>query len=55
MRKRRPTEERIIGALKERQAGCSIAELSCNHGVSDVPFIKGAASLAAWKRPTPGN
>lgn len=55
MRKWQPTEERIIGALKERQAGCSIAELSRNHGVSDAPLMNGAPSLAAWKRPTPGN
>ena len=55
MRKRRPSEERIIWALKKRQAGCSIAELSRNHGVSDAPFTNGAPSLAPWKRPTPGN
>ena len=40
MRKSRYTEERIIGILKEHQAGLSAADLCRKHGISDATFYK---------------
>lgn len=40
MRKSRFSEERIIGILKEHQAGLSAAELCRRHGISDATFYK---------------
>ena len=42
MKRKRFTEEQIIGILKEHEAGVSVAELCRNHGVSD-------ASIYKWK------
>mgnify|MGYP003331633246 CR=1 FL=1 len=38
--KTRHTEEQIIQALKEHQAGASVAELCRRHGVSQPTFYK---------------
>ena len=38
--KARHTEEQIIQALKEHQAGASVAELCRRHGVSQATFYK---------------
>lgn len=38
MRKSRFTEEQIIGALKEHQAGLPVAELCRRHGISEATF-----------------
>ena len=42
MKRKRFTEEQIIGILKEHEAGVSVAELCRKHGVSD-------ASIYKWK------
>jgi putative transposase len=33
-----PSEEQIIGTLKEHEAGVSVADLCRKHGVSDASF-----------------
>jgi putative transposase len=38
MKRRRFSEEAIIGILKEHQAGLSAAELCRKHGISDATF-----------------
>jgi len=38
MKRSRFSEERIIGILKEHQAGLSAAELCRKHGISDATF-----------------
>ena len=40
MKRKRFTEEQIIGILKEHQAGLSAAEVCRKHGVSDATFYK---------------
>jgi len=40
MRKSRFSEERIIGILKEHQAGIGAKELCRKHGISDGMFYK---------------
>lgn len=42
MRKSRFSEERIIGILKEQQAGLAVVELCRKHGIS-------AATFYAWR------
>ena len=42
MKRKRFSEEQIIGILKEHDAGISVAELCRKHGVSD-------ASIYKWK------
>ena len=40
MKRKRFSEEQIIGILKEHQAGLSAAELCRKHGISDATFYK---------------
>ena len=42
MKRSRLTEEKIIGVLKEAEAGAKTAELACRHGISE-------ATLYNWK------
>jgi putative transposase len=42
MKRKRFSEERIVGILKEHEAGIAVAELCRKHGVSD-------ASIYKWK------
>ena len=42
MKRKRFSEEQIIGILKEHEAGVSVADLCRKHGVSD-------ASIYKWK------
>jgi putative transposase len=42
MRRKRYTEEQIIGILKEAEAGVAVAELCRKHGMADATFY-------AWK------
>jgi putative transposase len=42
MKRNRFSEEQIIGILKEHQAGITVSDLCCEHGVSD-------ASIYKWK------
>jgi len=40
MKRRRFSEEQIIGILKEHQAGAKAADLCRKHGISDATFYK---------------
>ena len=40
MKRSRFSEERIIGILKEHQAGAKAADLCRKHGISDATFYK---------------
>jgi len=40
MKRSRFTQERIIGVLKEHQAGAAAADLCRKHGISDATFYK---------------
>lgn len=40
MERNRFSEEQIIGILKEREAGVSVADLCRKHGVSDPSIYK---------------
>lgn len=40
MKRRRFSEEQIIGVLKEHQAGATAADLCRKHGISDATFYK---------------
>ncbi len=40
MKRSRFSEERIIGILKEHQAGAKAADLCRKHGISDAAFYK---------------
>ena len=47
--KRRFTEERIIGILKEHEAGISAKELCRKHGMSDASFYKWKAKFGGME------
>jgi hypothetical protein len=51
--KERFTDERIIGFLKEAEAGTPVKGICRKHGFLMRPFTGGAASLAAWRWRTP--
>ncbi len=54
MKKRRFTEEQIIGVLKEYQAGLPVVELCRKHGISDATFYTWRSrNTVAWKCRTP--
>ena len=42
---RRPTEEQIIGILREQEAGVATAEVCRRHGVSSATFYKWKAKF----------
>ena len=55
MKRRRFSEEQIIGILKEQEAGAKVAELSRRHGISETTFYKwkskyGGLEVSAAKR-----
>jgi len=54
MKRSRFSEERIIGILKEHEAGFSVADLCRKHGVSDASIYKWKADSAGWmsRRPS---
>lgn len=45
MKKRRFTEQQIIGFLKEAEAGVAVQELCRKHGFSDAAFYKWRAKF----------
>ena len=40
VRRKRHTEEQIIGVLKEAEAGMKVADVSRKHGISDATYYK---------------
>ncbi len=46
MRRKRYTEEQIIGVLKESEAGAKTGELCRKHGMSEASFYKWKATYA---------
>jgi putative transposase len=50
MKRSRFSEEQIIGALKEQEAGMSTADVCRKHGVSSAKFYKWKARLAGSGR-----
>ena len=49
MKRSRFSEEQIIGILKEHEAGVSVADLCCKHGVSDASIYKWKAKLGGME------
>jgi hypothetical protein len=49
VKKTRHSEEQIIGALKQMEAGRKVTELARELGVSEATCTPGRASTAAWK------
>jgi len=56
MKRKRFTEEQIVGILKEHEAGIAVTELCSKHGVSDASIYKwkakyGSLEVSDAKRP----
>jgi len=49
MKRKRFTEEQIIGILKEHEAGVSVADLGRKHGVSDASIYKWKAKFGGME------
>lgn len=48
MKKKRYTEEQIIGFLREADAGVPVKELCRKHGFSDASYYLWRSSSAGW-------
>ena len=46
MKKRRFSEEQMIGVLKEHEAGMKVAEICRRHGISDATFYNWKAKYS---------
>ena len=53
MKRKRFSEEQIIGVLREHEAGARTAELALKHGVSEATIYNWKAKFAAWTCPMP--
>ncbi|MHC2567909.1 putative transposase [Rhizobium leguminosarum] len=49
MKKQRFTEERIIGVLKEQEAGAKAADLCRKHGISEATFYNWKAKYGGME------
>jgi putative transposase len=49
LKRTRFTEERIIGVLREHEAGAETVDLVRKHGVSEATLYNGRRSSAGWK------
>ena len=49
MKRRRFSDEQIIGILKEHEAGVSVADLCRRHGVSDASVFKWKAKFGGME------
>ena len=49
MKRKRFTEEQIIGVLKEHEAGAKTADLCRKHGISDATFFKWKAKFGGME------
>jgi len=49
MKRKRFSEEPIIGILKEAAAGATAAEVCRRHGVSETTYYRWKAKSAAWR------
>jgi putative transposase len=53
MKRKRFTEEQIIGVLKEHELGAKTAEVCRKQGSARRPSTNGRANTAAWTYPRP--
>lgn len=49
MKRKRYTEEQIIGVLKESESGIPVSELCRKHGISDASFYKWRAKFGGME------
>lgn len=49
MKKQRFTEERIIGVLREQEAGAKVADLCRKHGISEATFYNWKAKYGGME------
>ncbi len=53
MKRKRFTEEQIIGILREHEAGAKTADLARKHGLSEATLYNWKAKFGAWTCLTP--
>jgi putative transposase len=49
MKRKRFTEEQIIGVLREQEAGAKVADLCRRHGISDATFYNWKAKFGGME------
>ncbi len=50
MKRKRFTEQQIIGVLKESEAGAKTKDLWRKHGIAEPTYYNWRAKSAGWKR-----